>query len=261
MGILPATPSALSPVSAVPVLLDGDHHIPAGQRTLHRLAAAQLRAVLDLAPDTGARQISVRRDGVRDVVVEHHVHLDLLDHHLAVLWRAGGLCAVTAQFPVCRRARHDDLHHLSGASDAALHSAVGDHPQLQFGGHALGADPHLPDVPHPVLHVVDDGLLQGHPERARGMRPHRWRLALEGDALHHHPRRRARHSVGRHLRLHAVVERVHLRPRVPLLAGAENRARRRRLRTHSRRRVLLGRADGRRLAGQYSRRDRLLVLR
>ena len=34
--------------------------------------------------------------------------------------------------------------------------------------------------------------------------------------------RDARHPVGRHLRLHAVVERVHLRPGVPVLARAED---------------------------------------
>ena len=57
------------------------------------------------------------------------------------------------------------------------------------------------------------------------------------------------HPVGRHLRLHAVVERVHLRAGVPLVAGAEDRAGRRRVGADPRRRVLLGPADGGALLG------------
>ena len=94
----------------------------------------------------------------------------------------------------------------------------------QAGRHALVADPDLSDLPDPVLHLADDGLLQGGAQGARGVRAHRRRLALAGDALHHHPRRHPRHPVGRHLRLHAVVERVHLRAGVPVLARAEDGA-------------------------------------
>ena len=91
--------------------------------------------------------------------------------------------------------------------------------------HALVADPDLPDVPDPVLHLADDGLLQDDPEGARGVRAHRRRLALAGDALHHHSRGDAGHPVGRHLRLHAVVERVHLRAGVPVDRPSRRRCR------------------------------------
>ena len=64
--------------------------------------------------------------------------------------------------------------------------------------------------------------------------------ALEGDDLHHLPDGDAGHPVGRDIRLHAVVERVHLRAGVPVLARAEDRAGRRHLGTGARRRVLSG---------------------
>ena len=36
-------------------------------------------------------------------------------------------------FPIRRQPRHRHLHHLSGAADAAVHSAGRDHPQLSAG--------------------------------------------------------------------------------------------------------------------------------
>src|SRR5665213_2856492 len=84
--------------------------------------------------------------------------------------------------------------------------------------------------------------------------------ALEGDALHHLPGGDPRHPVGRDFRLHLVVERVHLRAGLPLLARAEDRAGRGHLGTGARRRVLLGRADGRCAAGLDPGRVRLFVL-
>ena len=84
--------------------------------------------------------------------------------------------------------------------------------------------------------------------------------ALEGDDLHHLPGGDPGHPVGRDLRLHAVVERVHLRAGVPVLARTEDRAGRRHLGTGARRRVLLGRADGGRVAGIDPGRLRLFVL-
>ena len=70
-----------------------------------------------------------------------------------------------------------------------------------------------------------------------------------------------RHPVGRHLRLHAVVERVHLRAGVPVSPRAEDRAGGRDIGADPRRRILLGPADGRRAAGIDPGGDRLLVLR
>ena len=90
--------------------------------------------------------------------------------------------------------RHRHLHHLPGAADAAVHSARRHHPQLPARRHAVGADPDLSDLPHSVLHLAADGLFQGDPARARGMRAHRRRDALEGDGLHHLPDRACRAS-------------------------------------------------------------------
>jgi len=45
-----------------------------------------------------------------------------------------------------------------------FHPARRHHPQFPARRHAVGADPDLPDLPDPVLHLADDGLLQGDPE-------------------------------------------------------------------------------------------------
>ena len=59
------------------------------------------------------------------------------------------------------------------------------------------------------------------------------------------PDRHARHPVGGHLRVHAVVERVHLRARLPLVAPAEDRAGGGGVGADPGRRLLLGSAHGR----------------
>jgi multiple sugar transport system permease protein len=77
--------------------------------------------------------------------------------------------------------------------------------------HALGADPHLPDLPHSLLHLAADGLLPLDPGRARGVRAHRRREPLADPGEDRAAAGGAGTHLGRHLRLHAVVERVHLR--------------------------------------------------
>jgi hypothetical protein len=90
-----------------------------------------------------------------------------------------------------------------------------------------GAHPHLSDVPHPVLHLAADGLFPHHPLRAGGMRPDRRGVALANSRQNHAAARRAGAHLGRHLRLHIVVERVHLRADLHLvLDGAGRRDRR-----------------------------------
>ena len=162
------------------------------------------------------------------------------DGDLAVLRSVGRIRAVAFEIPVRRRARHRDLHHLSGTADPAVYSARRHHPQLSPRRLAVGPDPDLSDLFDPVLHLADDGLFQVHSQGARGMRPHRWRDALESDAVHHLPDRDAGDSVGRHLCLYLVVERVHLRARLPVLARGKDRAGRRDLRADPRRRVSIG---------------------
>src|SRR5262249_7817965 len=82
-----------------------------------------------------------------------------------------------------------------------------------------------------------------------------------GDGSHQLPARRPRHPLGRDLRLHAVVERVSLRARVPVVTAAEDDPHRRLHRARARRRLLLGPAYGRRAARLDPGRPRLFLLR
>jgi len=74
-----------------------------------------------------------------------------------------GYAALPAQISVRRQPRHGNLHHLSRTADAAVHSARRYHPQPSPWRYALGAHSHIPHLPHPVLHLAADGLLQGDP--------------------------------------------------------------------------------------------------
>ena len=91
----------------------------------------------------------------------------------------------------------------------------------------LGADPDLPDLPHPLLHLAADGLLPLDPLRARGERAGRRRLALADPDQDDPAARGARPDLRRHLRLHPLLERVHLRADLHLLLGEQDRAGRR----------------------------------
>ena len=68
------------------------------------------------------------------------------------------------------------------------------------------------------------GYFKTDPEGARGVRAHRRRHAVRRHGADHLPHRGARHPLRGHLRLHAVVERVHLRADLPLVPGEEDRA-------------------------------------
>src|ERR1700688_612687 len=133
VGVLLRPDGAVPGFPAVSVLLDGDHFGAAGWRTLPTLEFDQLQSVLDLETDLGSRQVPVRRDAVRNVAVEHDVHRAGVNRYLARVWRVRRLCSVTAELSICRQPGHRHLHHLSGAPDAAVHSAGRDHPQLSAG--------------------------------------------------------------------------------------------------------------------------------
>src|SRR4030081_1033447 len=133
VGVLLRADGAVPAVSVVPVLLDGDHFGAAGWRALPALECDQLQSVLDLETDLGPRQIPVRRDAVRIVAVEHDVHRDGVNRYLARVWCVRRLCPVTAELSICRQSGHRHFHHLSGAPDAAVHSAGRDYPQLSAG--------------------------------------------------------------------------------------------------------------------------------
>src|SRR5216684_2816632 len=247
--------------AAVPVLLDAGNDLPAGCRVVSPVDGAELHAVLDRASHFGPHQVPVHRDAVRHLDGQHAVHRARLHRDLAVLRPARGLCAVAPEISVRRQPRHRHLRDLSGAADAAVHPARRHHPQLSSRRHAVGAHPHLSDLPDSVLHLAAHGLFQGDPARTRGMCAHRRRHALESHGLHHLPDRGAGHPFGRDLRFHAVLERIHLCPGVPVVSRAEDGAGRRYLGADPRRRVLLGTADGGRIAGLDPGRDRVLVLR
>ena len=117
-----------------------------------------------------------------------------------------------------------DLPRLSGAAVDPVHPA-GDHGvQLRPVRQPAGADPDLSDLPDPVLHLAADRLLQVDPLRAGGMRADRRRHAPADPAPDHAAAGRARPDLGRHLRLHAVLERVHLRARLHPVSGEQDRA-------------------------------------
>src|SRR6476620_1984336 len=162
-------------LAAVPVLLDAGDEFSARQRALPAVDGAELHAVLDPASDARPRPLSAWRDLVQHLDAEHADNLDCRDRDLAVLRAARRLRPVAPQLPLRRQSGHRHLYHLPGAADAPLYSARRYHPQLSSGRHAVGADPHLSDLPHPVLHLAADGLLQGDPEGARGMRADRRR--------------------------------------------------------------------------------------
>ena len=96
---------------------------------------------------------------------------------------------------------------------------------FRLGGFSLGADPHLPHVPHSVLHVAHDGLLPDDPQGAGRVRPDRRRLAHAGHGSHRLPGGHAGNPLGRYLRVHALLERVPLRPRIPVQRHAKRPSR------------------------------------
>src|SRR5882672_3183284 len=156
--------------------------------------------------------------------VEHHHRLGRRDFRLARRERARRQCDRAAALSRLNGHRHGDLPRLPGAALDPLHPARRRRVQDGPVRHALGADPHLPDVPHPVLHLAADGLLPLDPLRARGMRAHRRRDALADPHADHPAARGARAHLRGHLRLHALVERVHLRAHLRVLLGGQDRA-------------------------------------
>src|SRR5256884_1440526 len=256
-GHVPHPAGAAGRGDAVPFLLDGDHVGPTRCRAVQR----EDESILHAAPDAHPFLLPVRADHVPTLGVEHAVHRDRLDRDLPLLRAARRLRAGAPQVPVGTTPRNDDLHHLPGAADAALHSARRCRQDLRARRHALGRDPHVPDVPDPVLHLALDGILQDHSAGDRGVRPDRRGESDPGHGPHQLPARRTRDPLRRDLRLHPVLERVSLRPRLPLVTPTEDDPDRGLHRARARRRLLLGSAHGRRPPGLDPGRSGLLLLR
>src|SRR2546427_324203 len=100
-------------------------------------------------------------------------------------------------------------------------------------------------------HHDDD--LQLHSTGDRGLRPNRRGEPHPGHGTHQLSARRARDPLRRDLRVHPVLERVPLRPRLPLVAAAEDDPDRGLYRARARRRLLLGPAHGGPAPGRGSR--------
>src|SRR5277367_5204743 len=108
--------------------------------------------------------------------------------------------------------------------------------------------------------MAADGLFSHHPLRTRGMRDDRRRLAATGSPVDHVAAGGAGPDLGGNLRLHAVVERIHLRAHLHFLVGEQDRAGWRDHRTRRRRRLSLGLVDGGGAARFAAGGDSLLVL-
>src|SRR5256886_12260243 len=102
----------------------------------------------------------------------------------------------------------------------------------------------LPIFPRPVLHVAADRLLPHGAEGGRGVRPGGRGHAHPGALAHRAADGRAWARLRGALRLHALVERVHLRAHLHLVLGADHGERRGHDRADPRRHLLLGLAHG-----------------
>ncbi len=130
---------------------------------------------------------------------------------VGVLQRAGRLCDRAPALQGRAACRAGDLSGVSGAAVDPVHSAGHAGLPVRAVRQSGGADPDLPDVPGAVLHLAADRLFQVDPVRAGGMRADRRRVAVADPAADHAAAGGAGADLRGHLRLHAVVERVHLR--------------------------------------------------
>src|SRR5262249_33623883 len=103
---------------------------------------------------------------------------------------------------------------------------------------------HVSALPGAVLPLAPDGVLPDGAEGGGGVRDGRRRHADPGAAPDRAADRHTRTRLRGALRLHPVVERVHLRAHLHVLVGASHRERRRDERTDSRGYLLLGIVDG-----------------
>src|SRR5262249_3941316 len=110
--------------------------------------------------------------------------------HLALRGDHGGLCVGAAQFPRRGHLRGSYLHHLSGATHAPLHPALGRDRRLAVPAWepaelAVGVDRGLSDLPSSVLHLASDRLFPDHSEGVGRGRYDRWGHPDPGDVPGH----------------------------------------------------------------------------
>jgi hypothetical protein len=158
-------------VAAVPVLLDGDHDVQAERRAV----VARGQSVLGEEPDARAHpQAAVRHRVSR--LLWNTVLISVVATFISLTMSV--LAAYAIERLRFRGSRYVGmsifLAYLVPPSILFIPLATIIY-KLESVRHAARADPHVPDVPDPVLHVAPDGLLQVDPARARGMRADRRR--------------------------------------------------------------------------------------
>src|SRR6266571_3355821 len=230
--------------AALSVLLHDDDLVQAGRGA----DEPGSQSLLDPQPDFRAFREAALPHLLPGMDVEHHRRLGRLDFRLARGERVRRLRDRAAALPRRERHRHGDLSRLPRATLDPVHPARHRRVPDRDLRHALGADPHLSHVPDPVLHLAPDGVFPYYSLRAGGMRADRRRHALADSRQDHPAAGRARADLGRDLRLHALLERVHLRAHVRLLVRGEDGSGGSGHRARRRRRLPLGRADGGRAA-------------
>src|SRR6267154_3965971 len=195
------------------------------------------------------------------MALEYDPHLVIVDVHLAVCGGARRLRHRAAAVQGLAPGRAVDLLRLPRPAVDPVHPARAHRVQTGAVRLGLGTHPHLSHVPDTVLHLAAHGLFPHHSVRARGVRPYRRGDALADPGEDHAAAGGAGTDLGRDLRLHAVVERIHLRAHLYLVLREQDGPGGRNHRAGRRRRLSLGRTDGRRAARLAARGDSLFVLR
>src|SRR5712664_2432954 len=243
--------------AAVPVLLDGDDLVQ-----VERGADVEGgEPLLDRQADARSFREAAVPHRVPAMALEHDPHLGIVDVHLAVRGSARRLRHRAAAVQGLAPGRAVDLLRLPRPAVDPVHPARAHRVQAGAVRLGVGAHPHLSHVPDTVLHLAAHGVFPHHSVRAGRMRPHRRGDALADPGEDHAAAGGAGTDLGRDFRLHAVVERVHLRAHLHLVIGEQDGAGRCDHRARRRRRLSLGRAHGGRAARFAARGDSLFVLR
>src|SRR5205814_1758614 len=195
------------------------------------------------------------------MALEHDSRLGGRDLHLAVRGGARRLRHRAAALQGLAPGRAVDLLRLPRPAVDPVHPARAHRVQAGAVRLGVGTHPHLSHVPDTVLHLAADGLFPHHSLRARGVRPYRRGDALADPGEDHAAAGGTGTDLGRDLRLHAVVERVHLRAHLYLVLREQDGPGGRNHRAGRRRRLPLGGADGGCTARLAARGDSLFVLR
>ena len=226
---------------AVPVLLDGDHDVQAGR------GAARLRAGQSRSGSITRRSRTSRSCCSRRAYPDWLWNTMLVSVVVDVRFRSFAACCAAYAIERLRfpGARYVGLAHLPRLSRAAVASCSSRSPRSSSSSASSTRDWALILTYPTFLIPFCTWLLMGY---FRSIPYELEECALIDGATRlqilcedHPAARGARPDLGRHLRLHAVVERVHLRADLHLVVGDQDGAGRRRHRAGRGRRLPLGR--------------------